>query len=60
MYLAALWEFEPISDLSNLILHIAEEKELSGDKLKAADINLDKIVDIRDLSSMCLKIAGLD
>lgn len=49
-----------IQDLSNLILHIAEEKELTGDKLKAADINLDKIVDIRDLSSMCLKIAGLD
>ena len=49
-----------IQDLSNLILHIAEEKELTGNKLKAADINLDKIVDIRDLSSMCLKIAGLD
>ena len=49
-----------IQDLSSLILHIAEERELTGVKLKAADINLDKIVDIRDLSKMCLKITGLN
>lgn len=51
---------EDVQDLSNLILHLSnmEGKLLTGVALKAADVNCDKEVDIRDLSKMCLTITN--
>ena len=49
-----------LQDLSNLLFHISNIKELNGEKLKAADMNLDKEVDTIDLSNMCIKLTNLE